>query len=108
VDAPGLLTAGSAGGVFGSRTLSLSSTASDAAQGSVVTSPSKSVHLDQEPDCCSARRPGASGGSRGSREPDAARPTGPRGSSTDKWQPRCSVLEPNHRRVPRGTRPVLG
>ena len=42
------------------------------------------------------------------REPDAARPTGPRGSSTDKRQPRRSVLEPSHWRVPRGTRPVLG
>jgi len=44
VDASGLVTSGSAGGVFGLRALSLSSTASDAAQGSVVPSPGKSVH----------------------------------------------------------------
>jgi len=46
VDASALLTAGSAG-VFGLRDVSLSSTASDAARGSVVTSTGKSVHLDQ-------------------------------------------------------------
>src|SRR4029077_11858753 len=45
VDASGLLTAGSSG-VFGLRDLSLSSTAAAAAQGSVVTSTGKSVHLD--------------------------------------------------------------
>ncbi len=46
VDASARLTAGSAG-VFGLRDVSLSCTASDAAQGSVVTSTGKSVHLDQ-------------------------------------------------------------
>ena len=46
VDASALLTAGS-GGVFGLRDVSLSSTASDAARGSVVTSTGKSVHLEQ-------------------------------------------------------------
>ena len=45
-DASTLLTAGSVGG-FGLRNVSLSSTASGAAQGSVVTSTGKSVHLDQ-------------------------------------------------------------
>ena len=46
VDASARLTAGSAG-VFGLRDVSLSSTASDASQGSVVTSTGRSVHLDQ-------------------------------------------------------------
>ena len=46
VGASGLLTAGSAG-VFGLGDVSLSSTASDAAQGLLGTSTGKSVHLDR-------------------------------------------------------------
>jgi len=83
VDASGLLTAGSAG-VFGLRDLSLSSTASGAAQGSVVTSMGKSVHLDQGTRLLLGSQAGVSGKTRGAREPDAAKPTGPKGSSADK------------------------
>ena len=64
VDAPALLTAGSAG-VFGLRDVSLSSTASDAAQGSVVTSTGKSVHLDQGTRLLLSSQAGASGETRG-------------------------------------------
>src|SRR6266566_1114058 len=83
VDPSALLTAGSAG-VFGLRDLSLSSTAPDAARGSVVTSTGKSVHLDQGTRLLLGLQAGASGETRGGREPDAAKPTGPKGSSTDK------------------------
>ena len=61
MDASGLVTSGSAGGVFGLRALSLSSTASDAAQGSVVPSPGKSVHLDQGSRLPLSSQAGASG-----------------------------------------------
>ncbi len=83
VDASALLTAGSAG-VFGLRDVSLSSTASDAAQGSVVTSTSKSVHLDPGTRLLLSSQAGASGETRVGREPDAAKPAGPKGSSTAK------------------------
>ena len=83
VDASGLLTAGSAG-VFGLRDLSLSSAASGAAQGSVVTSMGKSVHLDQGTRLLLGSQAGVSGKTRGAREPDAAKPTGPKGSPADK------------------------
>ncbi len=93
VDPSALLTAGSAG-VFGLRDLSLSSTASDAARGSVVTSTGKSVHLDQGTRLLLGLQAGASGETRGGREPDAAKPTGPKGSSTDKRYPRRSAFTP--------------
>ena len=83
VDASPLLTAGSTG-VLGLRDLSLSSTASGAAQGSVVTSTGKSVHLDQGTRLLLSSEASASGETRGGREPDAAKPTSPKGSSTDK------------------------
>ena len=73
VDASALLTAGS-GGVFGLRDVSLSSTVSDAARGSVVTSTGKSVHLDQGTRLRLSSPAGASGETR----------RGPKGSSTDK------------------------
>jgi hypothetical protein len=83
VDVSGLLTAVSSG-VFGLRDLSLSSTVSGAAQGSVVTSTGKSVHLDQGTRLLLSTQAGASGETRGGREADTAKPTGPRGSSPDK------------------------
>ena len=83
MDASALLTAGSAG-VFGLRDVSLSSTASDAAQGSVVTSTGKSVHLDQGTRLLLSSQAGASGETRGGREPDAGKPKGSRESSADK------------------------
>jgi len=66
------------------RDLSLSSAASGAAQGSVVRSTGKSVHLDQGTRLLLGLQGGASGETRGGREPDGAKPTGPKGSSTDK------------------------
>jgi hypothetical protein len=83
VDASGLLTAGSSG-VFGLRDLSVSSAASGAAQGSVVTSTGKSVHLDQGTRLLLSSQASASGETRGGRESDAAKPPGPKGSSPDK------------------------
>ena len=83
VDASGLLTAGSSG-VFGLRDLSLSSAASGAAQGSVVTSTGKSVHLDQGTRLLLSSQASASGPTRGGRESDATKPPGPKGSSPDK------------------------
>ena len=81
VDASARLTAGSAG-VFGLRDVSLSSTASDASQGSVVTSTGRSVHLDQRTRLL-AQLAGRCVETRVGREPDTAKPAGPRGSSTD-------------------------
>ncbi len=66
------------------RDVSLSSTASDAAQGSVVTSTGKSVHLDQGTRLLLSSQAGASGETRGGREPDAGKPKGSRESSADK------------------------
>jgi hypothetical protein len=83
VDASGLLTAGSSG-VFGLRDLSLSSTASGATQGSVVTSTGKSVHLEQGTRLLLSTQAGGSSEARGGREPDGAKPTAPKGSSGDK------------------------
>jgi hypothetical protein len=83
VDSSGLLTAASSG-VFGLRDLSLSSAASGAGQGSLVTSTGKSVHLDQGTRLLLTTQAGASDETRRGREADAAKPSGPRGSSPDK------------------------
>ena len=48
------------------------------------TSTGKSVHLDQGTRLLLGLQAGASGETRGGREPEAAKPTGPKGSSTDK------------------------
>jgi hypothetical protein len=103
VDASGLLTAGSSG-VFGLRNLSLSSTASGAARGSVLTSTGKSVHLDQGTRLLLSTQAGASGETRGGREADAAKPTGPRdplriSDSVESLRTSTSVAH----LVPRGT-----
>jgi hypothetical protein len=78
VDASGLLTAGSPG-VFGLHDLSLSSTASGAAQASVVTSMGKSMHLDQGTRLLLSPQAGASDETQGRHEADAAKAVGPRG-----------------------------
>src|SRR5439155_337621 len=83
VDASGLLTAGSAG-VFGLRDLSLSSTASGAAQGSVVTSTGKSVHLDQGTRLRLGSQAAASVETRGGREPGDRKTTRPEGAWTEQ------------------------
>lgn len=69
LDASGLLTTGSSG-VFGLRDIGLAAAGSTAAQGSVVTSTSKTVHLDQGTRMLLGTQVGAS--ARGDRESDAA------------------------------------
>lgn len=79
LDASGMLRSNSSG-VFGLRDVSLVSGTSSAAQGSLVTSSGKSVHLDQGTRMLLSAQ--ASGD--GDRAPEHAKPSAPKGSEPDR------------------------
>lgn len=81
LDGSGMLTSSSSG-VFGLREVSLVTGTSGAAQGSLVTSSGKSVHLDQGTRMLLTAQAGATGNT--DRAPESSRPSAPKGSEPDR------------------------